>query len=89
MKGKSDINLTVMQQAILNQAMELFRLGIEAESERQRIEAALVAAMRERKVLETLREKEWEAYRVEQQRETAAELAEFMGHSVFTEQEGM
>jgi flagellar FliJ protein len=61
----------------------------EAESERQRIEAALVAAMRERKVLETLREKEWEAYRAEQQREAAAEMAEFMGHSVFSNQEGV
>jgi flagellar FliJ protein len=59
----------------------------EAESERQRVETALIAAMRERKVLETLREKEWEAYRAEQQRETAAELAEFMGHNVFSEQE--
>jgi len=57
----------------------------EAESERERVEKALVAAMRERKVLETLREKEWETYRAEQQRETAAELAEFMGHNVFIE----
>jgi flagellar FliJ protein len=61
----------------------------EAEGERQRIETALVAAMRERKVLEKLREKEWEAYRAGQQREVAAELAEFMGHSVFSNQEGV
>ncbi|MCL2003396.1 MAG: hypothetical protein FWG72_05255 [Oscillospiraceae bacterium] len=61
----------------------------EAEGERQRIETALVAVMRERKVLERLREKEWEEYRAEQQRESAAELAEFMGHSVFTTHEGV
>jgi flagellar FliJ protein len=61
----------------------------DAENERQRIETALIAAMRERKVLETLREKEWEAYRAELQRESAAELSEFMGHNVFTNQEGV
>jgi flagellar FliJ protein len=61
----------------------------DAEGERLRIEKALIAAMRERKVLERLREKEWETYRAEAQREEAAELAEFMGHSVFTGQEGV
>jgi flagellar FliJ protein len=76
------------QMAVKEQINYRKRVLEDAEGERQRIETALIAAMKERKVLEKLREKEWEAYRVEQQRETAAELAEYMGHSVFTEQEG-
>ncbi|MCL1806834.1 MAG: flagellar export protein FliJ [Oscillospiraceae bacterium] len=60
----------------------------QAEGERMRIEKKLIAAMQERKILEKLREKQWEQYRAEQQREAAAEMAEFIGHEVFENQEG-
>lgn len=59
----------------------------QAEGERARIEKRLVAAMQERKILEKLREKQWEEYRVEEQREAAAAVAEFVGHEIFTNQE--
>jgi flagellar FliJ protein len=61
----------------------------QAEGERLRIEKKLVNLMQERKILEKLREKQWEAHRAGQQRETALEMAEFMGHEIFEEQEGM
>jgi hypothetical protein len=77
------------QMAVREQADYRKKVLEEAEGERQRIETALIAAMRERKVLEKLREKEWEAYRAGEQREAAAELSEFMGHTVYTEQEGI
>ena len=58
----------------------------QAEGERLRIEKKLVNLMRERKILEKLREKQWEAYREEERRAAALELSEFMGHSVFNEE---
>ena len=61
----------------------------QAEGERLRIEKRLVAAMQERKILEKLRDKQWEIYRAEQQKEAALEMTEFMGHEVFTDQEGI
>ena len=61
----------------------------QAEGERARIEKKLVAAMQERKILEKLRDKQQEAYRMEQQREAALEMSEFMGHDVFENQEGI
>ena len=61
----------------------------QAEGERLRIEKKLVGLMQERKILEKLREQQWENYRAEERRAAAAELAEFMGHSVFNDQEGI
>ncbi|MDR0324838.1 MAG: flagellar FliJ family protein [Oscillospiraceae bacterium] len=61
----------------------------QAEGERLRIEKKLIAVMQERKILEKLRDKQKEAYRAEQQRETAIEMAEFMGHEVYIDQEGI
>jgi flagellar FliJ protein len=61
----------------------------QAEGERLRIEKKLVGLMQERKILERLREKQWENYRAEERRAAASELAEFMGHSVFNDREGI
>jgi flagellar FliJ protein len=60
----------------------------QAEGERARIEKKLIALIRERKILEKLRERQMEAYREEERREAAAELADFMGHNVYGKQEG-
>jgi flagellar FliJ protein len=60
----------------------------QAEGERLRIEKRLMILMQERKILEKLREKQWEDYRAEERRAAAAEMTEFMGHSVFNEVEG-
>jgi len=60
----------------------------QAEGERMRIEKRLVGLMQERKILEKLKEKQWENYRIEERREAAAEVTEFVGHSVFNEREG-
>jgi flagellar FliJ protein len=61
----------------------------QAEGERLRIEKKLVSLMQERKILEKLREKQWENYRVEERRVVAAEMSEFMGHNVFNDWEGI
>jgi len=60
----------------------------QAEGERLRIEKRLVVLMQERKILEKLREKQFEDYKAEERRAAAAEMTEFMGHSVFNEVEG-
>ncbi len=57
----------------------------QAEGERARIRKALIAAMQERKMLEKLREKQWEEYRSEERKENEAAVSEFIGHSVFEE----
>jgi flagellar FliJ protein len=61
----------------------------QAEGERLRIEKKLMTLMQERKILEKLREKQWENYRVEERRDMAAEMTEFMAHSVFNDREGI
>ncbi|MDR1668629.1 MAG: flagellar export protein FliJ [Oscillospiraceae bacterium] len=55
----------------------------QAEGERVRIQKALVTAMQERKMLEILREKQWEEYRAEERKENDAVIAEFVGHRIF------
>ena len=58
-----------------------------AEGERARIETRLITVMRDRKVLEKLREAQWEEYRAEERRQAAVEIAEFVGHAVFVANE--
>ncbi len=55
----------------------------QAEGERVRIQKSLVAAMQERKMLEKLREKQWEEYRAEERKETEAAVSEFVGHDIY------
>ncbi|MDR1691924.1 MAG: flagellar export protein FliJ [Oscillospiraceae bacterium] len=54
-----------------------------AEGELARIQKALVTVMQERKMLESLREKQMEEYRAEERRENDAVIAEFVGFSAF------
>ena len=51
--------------------------------ERTRIQDALLAVMRERKMLEKLREKQQEEYKTLQKAEDAAAVDEFLSHKVF------
>jgi len=51
--------------------------------ERAQIQEALVALMQERKMLEKLREKQLEEYKVLQQAEDTAAAQEFLSHKIY------
>ncbi len=53
-----------------------------ATVERNRIQVALVEAMTERKMLEKLREKQWDLYREEQKKEEAANIDDFLSSRI-------
>lgn len=55
----------------------------QAEAERERVQRLLVETMRERKMLETLRDKQYEEYKSAQRAEDAAVLDDYMSNSIY------
>ena len=55
-----------------------------AEEEKQRVQAALFKVMQERKMLEKLKEKQIEEYKMIQKAEEAAETDEFLTNKLYT-----
>ncbi len=68
-----------IRQRILEQNAVIER----TEDERERIQAALLSIMRERKALEALRDKQLEEYKALQKAEDAAAMDEFLSHQVY------
>lgn len=70
-------------EAIKEQIARSADLIIQIEKERDEKQNILLETMRERKMLENLREKQLEEYGVEQRREDAAMIDEFLSNTIF------
>ena len=81
-EGINSTQLAVYQTGFraLRETMEQQKENIAtAENEKKRIQAKLVLIMQERKMLESLREKQWEEYKIESRMEETKTMEDFLG----------